>query len=138
MPTARSASRIGDGAARARPISTSATTPRPGLQYLHARYYDPLLGRFLSPDTWDPILAGVDINRYAYAGNDPVNGSDPNGHCLCGPAAGFHKELSQMSPEESAAAEQQGMRTALGIGLGIMTGVSQLRLSGLWPARTPL
>ena len=51
-----------------------------GLQYLHARYYDPALGRFPQPDTWDPILAGVDINRYAYAGNDPVNGSDPNGH----------------------------------------------------------
>ncbi len=51
-----------------------------GLQYLHARYYDPKLGRFLSPDTWDPTLPGVDINRYAYAGNDPVNGSDPGGH----------------------------------------------------------
>jgi RHS repeat-associated protein len=51
-----------------------------GLQYLHARYHDPNLGRFLSPDTWDPILAGVDFNRYAYAGNDPVNYSDPNGH----------------------------------------------------------
>src|SRR5688500_12166364 len=51
-----------------------------GLSYLHARYYDPQLGRFLSPDTWDPILSGVDINRYAYAGNDPINGSDPNGH----------------------------------------------------------
>lgn len=51
-----------------------------GLQYLHARYYDPDYGRFLSPDTWDPILAGVDINRYAYALNDPVNLSDPNGH----------------------------------------------------------
>ena len=51
-----------------------------GLQYLHARYYDPALGRFLSPDTWDPTLPGVDINRYAYAGNDPVNGSDANGH----------------------------------------------------------
>ena len=50
------------------------------LQYLHARYYDPNLPRFLSPDTWDPILAGVDFNRYAYAGNDPINGSDPNGH----------------------------------------------------------
>jgi D-alanyl-D-alanine carboxypeptidase len=48
--------------------------------YLHARYYDPLLSRFLTPDTWDPILAGVDFNRYAYAGNDPVNFSDPNGH----------------------------------------------------------
>jgi hypothetical protein len=41
---------------------------------------DPHLGRFLTPDTWDPILAGVDINRYAYANNDPVNLSDPNGH----------------------------------------------------------
>ena len=54
--------------------------PETGLQYLYARYYDPKLGRSLSPDTWDPILAGVDINRYAYAGNDPVNGSDANGH----------------------------------------------------------
>jgi hypothetical protein len=38
------------------------------------------LARFTSPDTWDPMLAGVDINRYAYAGNDPINGSDRNGH----------------------------------------------------------
>ena len=51
-----------------------------GLQYLHARYYDPALGRFISPDTWDPDLPGVDINRYAYALNDPINGSDANGH----------------------------------------------------------
>ena len=56
-----------------------------GLSYLNARYYDPNFGRFLSPDTWDPTLPGVDINRYAYAGNDPVNGSDPNGHCYCIP-----------------------------------------------------
>jgi RHS repeat-associated protein len=51
-----------------------------GLMYLHARYYDPDLARFLSADTWDPTLPGVDINRYAYAGNDPINKSDPNGH----------------------------------------------------------
>jgi RHS repeat-associated protein len=51
-----------------------------GLQYLHARYYDPDLGRFLTPDTWDPVIAEVDINRYAYSGNDPVNFSDANGH----------------------------------------------------------
>jgi hypothetical protein len=36
--------------------------------------------RFLSPDTYDPWMEGVDFNRYAYSGNDPVNGSDPNGH----------------------------------------------------------
>jgi RHS repeat-associated protein len=54
--------------------------PETGLQYLHARYYDPNLGRFLSPDTWDPTITGVDINRYAYSMNDPINGSDPGGH----------------------------------------------------------
>jgi RHS repeat-associated protein len=54
--------------------------PETGLQYLNARYYDPDMGRFLTPDWWDPMIAGVDINRYAYAGNDPVNMSDPSGH----------------------------------------------------------
>jgi RHS repeat-associated protein len=56
--------------------------PGTGLSYLHARYLDPHLGRFITPDTWDPILSGVDINRYAYANNDPVNNSDANGHYL--------------------------------------------------------
>jgi hypothetical protein len=30
----------------------------------------------------------VDINRYAYAGNDPINKSDPNGHVVPLIAAG--------------------------------------------------
>ncbi|HEV2563897.1 MAG TPA: RHS repeat-associated core domain-containing protein, partial [Microvirga sp.] len=51
-----------------------------GLVYLNARYYDPALGRFLSPDSLDPTLPGVGTNRYAYALNDPVNGRDPSGH----------------------------------------------------------
>ena len=49
-----------------------------GLMYLHARYYDTT--HFLTPDTWDPMLPGVDVNRYAYAGGDPINMSDPSGH----------------------------------------------------------
>lgn len=36
--------------------------------------------RFISPDTMDPTIEGVGTNRYAYAGNDPINKSDPNGH----------------------------------------------------------
>ncbi|MES4993822.1 RHS repeat-associated core domain-containing protein [Agrobacterium radiobacter] len=36
--------------------------------------------RFISPDTMDPTQEGVGANRYAYAANDPVNKSDPNGH----------------------------------------------------------
>jgi len=51
-----------------------------GLLYLNARYMDPVLGRFISPDDWDPTKEGVGTNRYAYANNDPVNKSDPNGH----------------------------------------------------------
>ncbi|MDF2373939.1 MAG: RHS repeat-associated core domain-containing protein [Rhizobiaceae bacterium] len=48
--------------------------------YLNARYMDPSFGRFISADDWDPIKEGVGPNRYAYAQNDPVNKSDPNGH----------------------------------------------------------
>jgi RHS repeat-associated protein len=56
--------------------------PETGLNYLNARYYDAALGRFISPDDWDPTLQGVGTNRYAYAGNDPVNKSDANGHTV--------------------------------------------------------
>ena len=45
-----------------------------GLYYYHARYYDPLLGRFLQADT---VLDGM--NRYAYCGNNPVMYTDPTG-----------------------------------------------------------
>jgi RHS repeat-associated protein len=54
--------------------------PETELQYLHARYRDPDLPNFLTPDWWDVIQPGVDINRYTYAAGDPVNGSDANGH----------------------------------------------------------
>ncbi len=54
--------------------------PESGLLYLNARYMDPKFGRFIQPDDWDPTKEGVGTNRYAYAGNDPVNKADPNGH----------------------------------------------------------
>src|SRR5690606_11430344 len=55
-----------------------------GLQYLNARYYDPKLAMFLQPDWWEVTKEGVGTNRYAYAGNDPVNGRDPGGHDAVG------------------------------------------------------
>ncbi|CAN5561476.1 hypothetical protein BH10PSE7_BH10PSE7_30130 [soil metagenome] len=60
--------------------------------------------RFLQPDTWDPILLGVDINRYAYAGNDPINGSDPLGHQF------FGYDGSNFGTGGSLAAAQQAIR----------------------------
>ncbi|MES1240880.1 MAG: Ig-like domain-containing protein [Acidobacteriota bacterium] len=59
---------------------TDGTT---SLQYLRARYYNPGTGRFLTRDVAafrlnDPI----DLNRYTYAGADPVNASDPTGYTV--------------------------------------------------------
>jgi RHS repeat-associated protein len=53
--------------------------PETGLMYLNARYYDPVLGRFMSADPSDPTVAGVGVNRYAYAHNNPVMRLDPSG-----------------------------------------------------------
>ena len=50
-----------------------------GLIYLNARYYDPVLGRFIQPDPLDPTIPGVGVNRYAYASNNPIMFSDPLG-----------------------------------------------------------
>ena len=47
-----------------------------GLTYLHARYYDPQLGLFLSPD---PIGPTGGPNAYGYGVGDPVNLSDRGG-----------------------------------------------------------
>ena len=51
-----------------------------GLYYYRARYYDPILGRFLSEN---PIgFSGGDANLYAYVGNNPTNFIDPEGEPL--------------------------------------------------------
>jgi RHS repeat-associated protein len=50
-----------------------------GVSHLGARIYDPAIGRFLSRD---PLLiprTAATTNPYAFAVNDPINGSDPSG-----------------------------------------------------------
>lgn len=51
-----------------------------GLQYLNARYYDPVLGMFLQPDWFEVTMPGVGTNRYAYSFNDPINKMDRGGN----------------------------------------------------------
>nr|WP_237688304.1 RHS repeat-associated core domain-containing protein [Arthrobacter jiangjiafuii] len=51
-----------------------------GLEWLGARAYDPAARGFLSTDPLPPVLgAGWDGNPYAYAGNNPLNATDPTG-----------------------------------------------------------
>ena len=52
-----------------------------GLMFYGARYYDPQIGRFITPDTivqapYDP----QSLNRYSYCRNNPINLTDPTGH----------------------------------------------------------
>ena len=68
-----------------------------GLMYYRARYYDPVLGRFLSADPLPPVPGAVppqggrgvpepgnpqSLNRYAYVYNNPLKYTDPSGHWL--------------------------------------------------------
>jgi RHS repeat-associated protein len=50
-----------------------------GLIYYPARYYDPVLGRFIAADPSEPGDPRVGVNRYAYALNDPIDLVD-DGH----------------------------------------------------------
>jgi len=57
------------------------TDDETGLQYLRARYYAPGLGRFMSSDAIARSPHGAAITHpYLYAGNNPVNVTDPSGH----------------------------------------------------------
>ncbi len=52
--------------------------------YCNARYYDPEIGRFISPDSIDYLepesING--LNLYCYCGNNPILYADPSGHSV--------------------------------------------------------
>lgn len=66
------------GAAASNPFQfTSRENDSSGLYYYRARYYSPLVQRFISED---PIgFRSGDTNLYAYVGNDPINMVDSMG-----------------------------------------------------------
>jgi RHS repeat-associated protein len=54
-----------------------------GLYFYNARFYDPALGRFTSPDAIIPQHQGVQAwDRFAYTNNNPVRYTDPSGRCI--------------------------------------------------------
>ncbi len=62
-----------------------------GLTYMQARYYDPVIGRFLSNDPVGFAKGGTGyFNRYAYTMNNPINGIDPDG-MKCVPTNGGYE-----------------------------------------------
>ena len=57
------------------------------------RWYNPVTGTWTQQDTLDSPLDPANANRYAYAGDDPINAEDPSGQsvgaCL-GALGGFY------------------------------------------------
>ena len=55
------------------------------LDYMHARFYEPNLGRFLSVDPFMDYEVAIKNpqgwNRYAYVRNNPMSRTDPTGKC---------------------------------------------------------
>ena len=60
-----------------------------GLIYMNARFYVPYINRFASADTIVPDPTNPQsFNRYSYVENNPINFSDPSGHCKNGRGTG--------------------------------------------------
>jgi RHS repeat-associated protein len=77
-----------------RKVDGSATD---GLYYYNARYYDAVIGRFISPDSIIPDPANPQtLNRYSYCLNNPLKYVDPSGH-LPDPPPGVDAYMWYMS-----------------------------------------
>ena len=73
-----------------------------GQYYLRARFYNPVIARFLSEDTY----YGDGLNLYAYCHNNPVRYVDPSGHegLICSKKYG---ELKKKETEGGTLSEKE-------------------------------
>jgi len=83
--------------------------PALSLQYLRARYYQPSMGRFVSPD---PISFA---DNYIYVSNNPATGPDPSGLLLMPVwCAGSHRlyHVSNLSPAHAVPTKRMRRSTS--------------------------
>ncbi len=93
-----------------------------GLSYYGARYYNPLLGRFISVDPHGVVdKMPITFNRYAYANNNPYRYKDPNGKLpdLVEQVAGVVVGGIAGGIEASRAGQSIGKGIAIGAGAGL-------------------
>jgi RHS repeat-associated protein len=96
-----------------------------GLYNLRARSYDPGVGRFLSQDTYLVNYRNpIELNRYGYTANNPVNGSDPTGHNV---VFDYGKKIYQDVVKDR---RMLGGYGGMLLGIGLSTAIYLMGLSG--------
>jgi RHS repeat-associated protein len=104
--------------------------------YMQQRYYDPMIGRFLSVD---PVTAytkpGQNFNRYWYANNNPYKFTDPDGRQVSEPRS-CHSDnscipLSQVNRGDTTMMKVVAAPIAAGgtAGIGAATGATAATVS---------
>ncbi len=87
---------------------TQAST---GLEILGARMYDPILGRFISPDPFFEADDSQEYNAYTYSADNPVTDSDPTGLYICaGGVCGSIQYLENYGKQQQQQEQQQAQQ----------------------------
>ncbi|HOD01859.1 MAG: tRNA nuclease WapA precursor [Firmicutes bacterium ADurb.Bin300] len=107
-----------------------------GSYYLQSRYYDPGVKRFFNADSQlNPGTGLTGTNMFAYANNNPVMYSDPDGHfillaCIIGGAiigaVTGALTMAKVSKIETGkvSAKRVAKGTAVGLGIGAVVGTA--------------
>ena len=69
--------------------------------YLHARFYNPVIGRFTQEDTY----YGDGLNLYQYCQANPVGYVDPSGHNICPTQLSLYKKYKEFFAKKIPEAE---------------------------------
>ena len=98
--------------------------------YFGARYYSSSFGRFLTPD-WSATPVAIPyavmgnpqtLNLYSYVENNPITGTDPDGHVDVGEIVDvISQEANQVANQVGAeiSAARGGLATAVGVGVAL-------------------
>lgn len=109
--------------------------PSTGLVYMQQRYYDPMIGRFLSVDPVealdDPVMM---FGRYHYANNNPFKFIDPDGRR---PGLMFRSGQSYMQTLMAQPNSQQALKDA-GKDVAIGTAVVGVTAVGVGTGSAPM
>ncbi len=116
--------------------------PEFGLINMNGRLYDPMLGRFLSPDNFVQMPDfSQSFNRYSYCINNPLKYKDPSGefwHLILGAILGGTMNLIMNAPNVDNFGEGLGYfgigATAGALSAGIGSGVNVAMAGGTFGA----